>query len=121
MARAIVVVQYSWVCCWSCEWQVNGSLAYSDKVQDGFIHIWGMNPYVWSMCNDPESGSRMPTVESLRAVKPEDASFDVILIDKNTDSYLRELEAKAEEIASETSNNRILAEQLANLVCSLLG
>ena len=25
---------------------VNGSLSYYDKIQDGFYHIWGMNPYV---------------------------------------------------------------------------
>ncbi|KAG6542680.1 hypothetical protein Mapa_015915 [Marchantia paleacea] len=100
---------------------VNGSLGYSDVIQDGFYMIWGMNPQVWTMCNFPPEGNRMPSLESLRSVNPAESSLEVILVDKNGDSMLRGLESKAIAIAQEASDSRKLAELLGQRVCNLFG
>jgi hypothetical protein len=31
---------------------VNISLSIYEKIQDGFYYIWGMNRYVWTICNN---------------------------------------------------------------------
>lgn len=38
----------------------------------------GMSPYVWSMCTDSSELGRMPPLENLQAVSPEDRSFEVV-------------------------------------------
>eukprot|EP01018_Ginkgo_biloba_P001230 Gb_26546 [translate_table: standard] len=100
---------------------VNGSLSYHDKVQDGFYYIWGMNPYVWAMCNDFDESGRMPSLESLRFVDARDSSMEVVLIDKRGDSHLRELENKALGLSYGCTNTKEVAEQLGKLVCMLMG
>ncbi|CAM6084867.1 unnamed protein product [Calypogeia fissa] len=106
---------------------VNGSLGYNDVVQDGFYHVWGMNPHVWTMCNHPQEGNKIPSLELLRAVDPADSSVEVVLVDKNGDSHLRELvrdmESKIKSLsrAHEDPDPQILAELLGTRVCNLLG
>lgn len=106
---------------------VNGSLGYNDVVQDGFYHVWGMNPRVWTMCNHPQEGNRMPSLESLRAVDPEDSSVEVVLVDKNGDSHLRELVRELESAIKTLSPAHsdpdpcVLADLLGTRVCQLLG
>eukprot|EP01018_Ginkgo_biloba_P040140 Gb_11687 [translate_table: standard] len=100
---------------------MNGSLSYYEKIQDGFYCIWGMNPYVWTMCNDMEEGRHMPSLESLRAVDATDSSMEVVLIDKQGDSHLRELEYKALELAYGCNSAKEVIEQLGKLVCMLMG
>jgi serine/threonine-protein kinase CTR1 len=66
-------------------------LSYSDKVPDGFYHIQGMDPFVWTLCNDLHDGGRMPSIESLRAVDPADSAIQVVMVDKVADYDLRQL------------------------------
>ncbi|KAL2610064.1 hypothetical protein R1flu_028637 [Riccia fluitans] len=100
---------------------VNGSLGYGDVIQDGFYMIWGMNPEVWTMCNIPTEGNKMPSLESLRAVNPSDSTLEVILVDKDGDPMLRDLESTVPSIAHEASNPRKIAEVLGQRVSKLLG
>ncbi|KAJ7553595.1 hypothetical protein O6H91_06G104600 [Diphasiastrum complanatum] len=100
---------------------VNGSLGYLDKVQDGFYHIWGINPYVWTMCNDIDEGGHMPSLESLLEVDPSDLRMSVILIDSKGDLALQDLVTNALRLKGEASDTRQLAEQLGKLVCMHMG
>eukprot|EP01018_Ginkgo_biloba_P016696 Gb_16362 [translate_table: standard] len=100
---------------------VNGCLSYHDKVPDGFYQIWGMNPYVWTMCSDLGESGRMPSLESLKVVDASDSSLEVILIDRRGDSHLRELENKALGLAYGCASTEEVVEQLGNLVCMLMG
>uniref|UniRef100_A0A0C9RXN7 non-specific serine/threonine protein kinase n=1 Tax=Wollemia nobilis TaxID=56998 RepID=A0A0C9RXN7_9CONI len=100
---------------------VNGSLSYYDKIEDGFYHIWGMNPYVWTVCNNLDEGHQMPSLESLKSVDPMDSSMEVVLIDKQADSHLRELQNKTLVLAYASTNTRQVAEELGKLVCMLMG
>lgn len=101
---------------------VNCSLSYADKIDDGFYHIWGMNPYVWAICTDSvEGGRRMPTLDSLRAVDPSDTSMEVIVIDKHGDPHLCDMENQAFNIAIKAADLRELAELLGKLVSENMG
>lgn len=100
---------------------MNGSLGYSDKVQDGFYQVWGMNPYVWNMCNHSDEGGRMPSLESLRVADPVDSALEVVLVDQNGDSHLRDVKEKAMALALKAVDRKQLAEQLGKLVCSEMG
>lgn len=100
---------------------VNGYLSYHDKIPNGFYQLWGMNPYVWTMCNDSRECSRMPSLESLKSVNAIDSSLEVILIDKRGDSHLRELQNKALSLVYGCANKKEVVEQLGNLVCNLMG
>lgn len=80
-----------------------------------------MSPYVWSMCTDSNELGRMPPLESLRSVSPADAVFEVVLVDKNTDMQLRELEDKAVGIAYMSQEVLDLAAKLAQLVADQMG
>ncbi|XP_057829880.2 serine/threonine-protein kinase CTR1 [Cryptomeria japonica] len=100
---------------------VNGSLSYHDKIENGFYHIWGMNPYVWTICNKLDEGHQMPSLESLKSVDATDSSMEVVVIDKQGDSHLRELENKALALAYGCSNNRQVVGELGKLVCMLMG
>ena len=51
--------------------QVNDSLSYSNAISDGFYLIQGMGPFVWSMCTDVHEENRIPSVESLKSVRPD--------------------------------------------------
>ncbi|KAH9297612.1 hypothetical protein KI387_029294 [Taxus chinensis] len=100
---------------------VNGSLSYYDKIENGFYHIWGMSPYVWTICNNLDEGHQMPSLELLRSVDVTDSSMEVIVIDKQGDSHFRELENKALALAYDSNNNRQVVEELGKLVCRRMG
>lgn len=100
---------------------MNGSLGYNDKVQDGFYQLWGVNPYVWDLCNHKEDSGRLPALESLRAVDPRDATFDVVIVDTIGDTRLLELKEKALDLKLKAVDAKKLAEQLGKLVCSAMG
>lgn len=101
--------------------QVNGSLSYNDKISDGFYNILGMNPYLWVMCNEMEEGRQLPSLMALKAVDPNDAAMEVVLVDRRGDSRLRELEDKAQEIYFAAENTFSLAEELGKLVAVYMG
>ncbi|XP_051126448.1 serine/threonine-protein kinase CTR1-like isoform X2 [Andrographis paniculata] len=100
---------------------VSGCLSYADKISDGFYNILGMNPYLWLMCNDMEDGGRMPSLMALKAVELDEASLEVILVDRRGDSQLRELEDKAQEMFFSTESMLALAEKLGKLVAVYMG
>ncbi|KAL6986798.1 hypothetical protein U1Q18_043401 [Sarracenia purpurea var. burkii] len=101
--------------------QVSGCLSYTDKISDGFYNILGMNPYLWVMCNDLEEGRRLPSLMALKAVKPSDASMEVVLVDRYGDLRLKELEDKAQELYFASENNLVLVEKLGKLVAIYMG
>ncbi|CAI5941052.1 unnamed protein product, partial [Closterium sp. NIES-64] len=100
---------------------VNGCLSYEDRIEDGFYDIWGMQPYVYSLCVDSSHRGRMPPLDSLRALHPSEASFDdledeavnlayaatellwasfdVALINRTIDAELKDLEDEAVNLA----------------------
>ncbi|XP_075511797.1 serine/threonine-protein kinase CTR1 [Primulina tabacum] len=100
---------------------VTGCLSYSDKISDGFYNILGMKPYLWLMCNDSVEGRRMPSLAALKTVEQNDASLEVILVDRQGDSQLRELEDKAQEIYFSAESTLVLAEKLGKLVALYMG
>lgn len=100
---------------------VSGCLSYSDKISDGFYNILGMNPYLWLMCNELEEGKKLPPLLSLRAINPDDASMEVVLVDRQGDLRLKELEDKAQELQFATGNSLVLVEKLGKLVSIYMG
>ncbi|XP_050379176.1 serine/threonine-protein kinase CTR1 [Argentina anserina] len=100
---------------------VSGCLSYNEKISDGFYSILGMNPYLWVMCNDEEEGTRLPSLMSLRDIKPGDTSMEVVLVDKNGDSRLKELQDKAHELYCASENPLVLVEKLGKLVAIYMG
>lgn len=100
---------------------MSGCLSYSDKISDGFYNIFGMNPYLWLMCNDVEEGKRMPSLTSLKDVDPSDASMEVILVDKRGDLRLKELEEIAQKLSYASENALVLVEELGKLVAIYMG
>lgn len=101
--------------------QVSGCLSYNEKISDGFYNILGMNPYLWVMCNDVEEGKRLPSLMSLRAIKPGETSMEVVLVDKHGDSRLKELQDKAHELYCASENTLVLVEKLGKLVAIYMG
>lgn len=73
------------------------------------------------MCNDSVEGTRMPSLTALKTVEPNDASLEVILVDRQGDSQLRELEDKAQEIYFSAESTLVLAEKLGKLVALYMG
>ncbi|RZC51997.1 hypothetical protein C5167_020417 [Papaver somniferum] len=100
---------------------VSGCLSYSDKISDGFYNILGMNPYLWVMCNELEEGKKLPPLLSLRAINPDDVSMEVVLVDRQGDLRLKELEDKAQELQFATGNSLVLVEKLGKLVSIYMG
>lgn len=101
---------------------VNGCLSYFDKVPDGFYLIHGMDPYVWTVCTDLQENGRIPSIESLRSVKPGDhLSTEVVLVDRRGDPSLKELQNRVHSISSSCINNQEIVDQLAKLVCNRMG
>ncbi|XP_062027815.1 serine/threonine-protein kinase CTR1 isoform X2 [Rosa rugosa] len=100
---------------------VSGCLSYNEKISDGFYNILGMNPYLWVMCNDVEEGKRLPSLMSLRAIKPAETSMEVVLVDKHGDSRLKELQDKAQELYCASENTLVLVEKLGKLVAIYMG
>lgn len=96
-------------------------MSYSDKISDGFYNILGMNPYLWLMCNDAEEGTRLPSLMALKAVDPSETSMEVVLVDGQEDSRLKELEDKAQELYCDSENTLVLVEKLGKLVSIYMG
>nr|GEW21784.1 serine/threonine-protein kinase CTR1-like [Tanacetum cinerariifolium] len=100
----------------------NGCLSYSDKVPDGFYFIRGMDPYVWTVCSNPQESGRIPSLESLKAVIfGTESAFEVITVDRLTDPKLRELQNKLHSISSNSNTTIEVVDQLAKLVCNQMG
>ncbi|KAM7516906.1 hypothetical protein LguiA_006489 [Lonicera macranthoides] len=100
---------------------VSGCLSYTDKISDGFYNIMGMNPHLWVLCNEFEEGRRLPPLMSLRAILPCDTSMEVVLIDRQGDARLRDLEDKAQELYFSAENTLVLAGKLGKLVAVHMG
>ncbi|KAI4337585.1 hypothetical protein L6164_015982 [Bauhinia variegata] len=100
---------------------MSGCLSYSDKITDGFYNILGMNPYLWVMCNEVEEGRRLPSLVALEEVEPSEASIEVVLVDSQDDSRLKELHDKAQELYCTSENTLVLVEQLGKLVAVCMG
>ncbi|MQL73837.1 hypothetical protein Taro_006222 [Colocasia esculenta] len=103
-----------------CLW-VNGCLSFSDKICDGFYNILGMDPYLWAMCNESEEGRRLPSLTALKAVDPGDSSMEVVLVDRQNDSRLKELEERALELSKNLGLTMDLVKKLAKLVSLCMG
>ncbi|KAK1291604.1 Serine/threonine-protein kinase CTR1 [Acorus calamus] len=103
-----------------CLW-VNGCLSFSDKISDGFYNIIGMDPYLWSTCKDSDDRHNMPTLSALRAIDPMESSMEVILVDRSSDPFLRELEVKALALLDASGMTLDLVEGLAKLVSTCMG
>ncbi|KAG5556653.1 hypothetical protein RHGRI_007058 [Rhododendron griersonianum] len=103
-------------------YRVNGCLSYFDRIPDGFYFIHGMDPYVWTVCNDLQENGRIPSIESLKAIGPGmDSSIEVILIDRRSDPSLKDLQNRIDSISRNCITTEEVIEQLAKIVCSRMG
>lgn len=100
---------------------VNGCLSYSDKVSDGFYFIQGMDPFIWTLCNDLHDGGRVPTIESLKAVNPIDSAIEVVIVDKVADYDLRQLISMAIDVSLNRTDSKEIATRLAAVVSTKMG
>ncbi|KAK4377741.1 hypothetical protein RND71_004037 [Anisodus tanguticus] len=101
---------------------INGCLSYFDKVPDGFYWIYGMDPYVWTVCSVLQESGCIPSIESLKAVDPSKApSVEVILIDRCNDPSLKELQNRILSISPSCTTTKEAVDQLAKLVCDHMG
>ncbi|XP_024520866.1 serine/threonine-protein kinase CTR1 isoform X1 [Selaginella moellendorffii] len=100
---------------------VHGSLGYSDRIDDGFYYVHGIDPYVWAMCTDVDDKGRMPTLDALRAVDISQVSLEAVYIDRSCDSSLCEHEKTAVAIGYECSNASELPERLGKFVSNVMG
>ncbi|CAD6342472.1 unnamed protein product [Miscanthus lutarioriparius] len=100
---------------------VNGSLSYSDKVPDGFYLIQGMDPFIWTLCNDVHDGGRVPSIESLKAVNPTDSAIEVVIVDKVADYDLRQLISMAIDVSRNRADSKEIATRLAAVVSTKMG
>ncbi|XP_072979871.1 uncharacterized protein [Typha angustifolia] len=100
---------------------VNGTLSYNDKIPDGFYMIQGIDPFVWTLCTDVQEESRIPSIESLRTVYPNNSSIEVALIDRRIDPNLRLLESKVSTFSCSCPSTKDMVDQIAKLVCTSLG
>lgn len=96
-------------------------MSYYDKVPDGFYLIQGIDPFVWTLCNDVQDGNRIPSIESLKAIRPGDTSIEVVVIDKMGDFDLRLLQTMAVDISSTRPLSKDVVDLLASLVRTRLG
>uniref|UniRef100_A0A803N6R0 non-specific serine/threonine protein kinase n=1 Tax=Chenopodium quinoa TaxID=63459 RepID=A0A803N6R0_CHEQI len=101
---------------------VNGCLSYSDQIPDGFYLIHGMDPYVWTVCADLQENGRIPSIESLKSVTSvNESSLEVVLIDRRSDSTLKDLLNRALDISCNCMTSDEVVDQMAKLVCSRMG
>ncbi|GFY82708.1 protein kinase superfamily protein [Actinidia rufa] len=101
---------------------VNGCLSYFDRIPDGFYLIHGMDPYVWTVCTDLQENGRIPSIESLKAIDPSmDSSIEVILIDRRTDTSLKELQNMIHSVSCSCVTTEEVIHQLAKIVCNRMG
>ena len=103
-------------------YQANGCLSYFDTVPDGFYFIHGMDPYVWSVCSNPQESGRIPSLESLKVVNSAtESAFEAIVIDRIGDPSLMQLQNQTHSIYSNSLTTTEVVEQLAKLVCNQMG
>lgn len=100
---------------------VNGSLSYSDKVPDGFYLIQGMDPFIWTLCNDVHDGGRVPSIESLKAVNPTESAIEVVVVDKVADYDLRQLISMAIDVSRNRAESKEIVTRLAGVVSTKMG
>ncbi|KAJ1288982.1 hypothetical protein BS78_02G130700 [Paspalum vaginatum] len=100
---------------------VNGSLSYNSTIPDGFYLIHGMDPFVWSLCTDIHEENRIPSMESLKSVCPDDSSIQAILIDRRADFELGMLESYASSLLSSSADAKDVVIQLAKFISSRMG
>ncbi|XP_034601443.1 serine/threonine-protein kinase CTR1 isoform X1 [Setaria viridis] len=100
---------------------VNGSLSYSDKVPDGFYLIQGMDPFIWTLCNDVHDGGRVPSIESLKAVNPTESAIEAVIVDKVADYELRQLISMAMDVSRNRADSKEIATRLAGFVSARMG
>ncbi|XP_020528185.1 serine/threonine-protein kinase CTR1 [Amborella trichopoda] len=100
---------------------VNGCLSYFDRISDGFYNIMGMNPYLWMMCNEMEERTCLPSLASLKEVDPNNSFLEVVLVDKERDSHLKELLDEALYLYNATVSTLELVNKLGRLVCISMG
>nr|CAB3446747.1 unnamed protein product [Digitaria exilis] len=101
---------------------VNGSFSYSDKVPDGFYLIQGMDPFIWTLCNDVhDGGGRVPSIESLKAVNPTDSAIEAVIVDKVADYELRQLINMAIDVSRNRADSKEIATRLAGVVSAKMG
>ncbi|KAI8563140.1 hypothetical protein RHMOL_Rhmol03G0089700 [Rhododendron molle] len=94
----------------------------SHRIPDGFYLIDGMDPYVWTVCNDLQENGRIPSIESLKAIGPGmDSSIEVILIDRRSDPSLKDLQNRIDSVSRNCITTEEVIEQLAKIVCSRMG
>jgi serine/threonine-protein kinase CTR1 len=96
-------------------------LSYSDKVPDGFYLIQGMNPFIWTLCNDVHDGGRVPSIESLKAVNPTESSIEAVIVDKVADYELRQLISMAIDVSRNRADSKEIATRLAGVVSAKMG
>jgi serine/threonine-protein kinase CTR1 len=80
-----------------------------------------MDPFVWSLCTDLLEENRIPSIDSLKSVRPDDSSMQAILIDRRTDFDLGMLENYASSFLSSSADMKDVINQLAKLVSSRMG
>nr|CAB3488221.1 unnamed protein product [Digitaria exilis] len=100
---------------------VNGCLSWGDKIAHGFYNIMGIDPHLWAMCNAAEEGRRLPSLASLRAVDATESSLEVVLVDKDADSVLLDLERRALDLVRALGVTLELVRRLAVLVSDHMG
>uniref|UniRef100_A0A0A9CK96 CTR1 n=1 Tax=Arundo donax TaxID=35708 RepID=A0A0A9CK96_ARUDO len=83
--------------------------------------IHGMDPFVWSLCTDAHEENRIPSMESLKSVRPDDSSIHAVLIDRRTDFKLGMLESYASSLLSSSADAKDVVNQLAKLIASRMG
>ncbi|CAM0945373.1 unnamed protein product [Alopecurus aequalis] len=107
--------------CLSHRFWVNGCLSYSDKLSDGFYHIQGMDPFIWTLCTDVQDGGRIPSIDSLKALNPTESSIEVIIIDKVADYDLRQQISTAIDVSRSCVDPKEITTRLAGIVSAKMG
>ncbi|CAN6452371.1 unnamed protein product [Victoria cruziana] len=100
---------------------VNGSLSYYDKVPDGFYLIQGIDPHVWTICTDLQESGRIPSIELLKAVDSIDLPVEVVLVDKQTDIDLMNVQNQVKGLTDACSTTKEAVQKLAELVMKQMG
>lgn len=102
-------------------YQATGCLSYFDKIPDGFYFIHGMDPYVWTVCSNPQEIGQIPSLESFKSVTSGiESALEVTMIDRLTDANLRELQDRIQNISSNSVTTTDV-DGLAKLVCNQMG
>ncbi|KAG0457801.1 hypothetical protein HPP92_022958 [Vanilla planifolia] len=80
-----------------------------------------MDPFVWTLCTDVQEESRIPSIESLKAVHSSESAVEVILVDRHSDTDLKRLHSLVAVLSSSYVTTKEVVEQIAMLVCLQMG